>query len=174
MHTKSSALDSMHRATEGFLALLDGVSDTQWHLHPAGEEWSIAQTVEHVVLSNRGILKGLEHLLAAPIADDATRFDDAGISSAMFRSDGPAPAFAVPTGRFATRAEGVAALSAAFEDIAAWAKESPETLRAHGLPHPLFGLFDGVQWILFGAAHTDNHARQLRAIRAHRDFAREP
>jgi hypothetical protein len=135
MHSWSTALDSMRHSTEGFLALLDGVSDTQWHLRPAGEEWSIAETVEHVVLSNRGILARLGQLSAA-------------------------------------RAEGVAALTAACDGIAAWTKETPADLRGHGLPHPIFGTFDGVQWILFAAAHTDNHVPQLRAIRAHPEFAR--
>jgi hypothetical protein len=171
VHITQTALDSMCHSTEELLALLDGASDSQWHLRPAGEEWSLAETAEHVVLSNCAILARLGRLLAASLARDATHFDDAKITADMFRIDGPAPALAVPTGRFATRAEGVAALTAACDGISAWAKECPEELRAHGLPHPIFGFFDGVQWILFVAAHTDNHAEQLRVIRAHPEFA---
>lgn len=44
-------------------------------------------------------------------------------------------------------------------------------LRAYGLLHPVFSVFDGVQWILFAAAHTDNHLPQLRGLRAHRELS---
>jgi hypothetical protein len=54
---------------------------------------------------------------------------------------------------------------------AAWARATTADLRAHGLPHPVFGVFDGVQWILFAAAHTDSHLPQLRALQAHREPA---
>lgn len=49
----------------------------------------------------------------------------------------------------------------------AWARGATFDLRAHGLPHPVFGDFDGIPWILFAAAHTDNHLPQLRELRAH-------
>lgn len=131
----------------------------------------MAETVEHVVLTNHAILARLGQLLTAPFASDAPRFDDAAISGEMFRSAGPAPALAEPTGRFATRAEGVAALAAACDGIASWATETRQDLRAYGLPHPVFGSFDGVQWILFSAAHTDNHIPQLRTLRLYPELA---
>jgi DinB family protein len=164
-HTRATALDAVRRSTRSFLALFDGVSDRAWRLRPAGEEWSIAETVEHVVLSNRAILGRLAALPTAPLAADATRFDDAAISDAMFQGAGPAPALAPPKGRLATRAHGIAALCGAYEGIVAWSNGSRDDLRGFGLPHPLFGTFDGVQWLLFAAAHTDSHAAQLRSLR---------
>jgi hypothetical protein len=165
--TKNDALAQMRSSTTELLALLDGVSHTEWKLRPAGKEWSIAETVEHVVLTNRGVLARLGRLFASPLADDAPRFDDAAISSDMFRTAGPAPpGLAEPEGRFATRAEGVAALEASRDALLAWARDADGDLRRHGLPHPVFGVFDGVQWILFAAAHTDNHVPQVRALRA--------
>jgi len=76
-----------------------------------------------------------------------------------------------PKGRFATRAQGIAALNEVRDELVAWARATTADLRAHGLPHPVFGVFDGVQWILFAAAHTDNHLPQLRALQAHRELA---
>lgn len=161
------ALESMRNSTERFLGLLDGLSDAQWRVRPDGEEWSIAETVEHVVLTDRAIAGRLRQLAAAPIAPGVPRFDDAAIHDSMFRSVVAPPGLAEPVGRFATRAEGVAALVAACDAIANWVASADLDLRAHGLPHPVFGLFDGVQWILFAAAHTDNHVSQIRELRAH-------
>lgn len=172
MHTRKSALEAMQHSTSALLVAIGDVSDVQWRLRPADQEWSIAETVEHVVLTNRGILARLRGLLAAPLGSDTVRFDDGAISDEMFRGPAP-PGFAEPTGRFATRAEGVAALRASCDAVAAWAEAAPEQdLRSHGLPHPVFGVFDGVQWILFGAAHMDNHVPQLRALRSHPEIAK--
>lgn len=167
MHDAKSALARMRRATDALLAELEGVPDAAFRLRPPGEEWSLAETVEHVALAAEGTLARLrKQLFTSPLAPAAARFDDAKIDAEMFRTDGPAPALAVPTGRFATRAEGVAALRSLCAAVADWVARLDRDPRAFGLPHPVFGSFDGVQWILFLAAHADNHAPQLRAIRA--------
>jgi hypothetical protein len=54
------AITRFGRSTRSFLETLDGVSDPAWQVPPAGEAWSLAETVEHVVLANR--------LRAAPAA----------------------------------------------------------------------------------------------------------
>jgi len=168
----ANAVARFERSTRSFLDALDGVSDRAWRLRPAGEAWSLAETVEHVVLADRSVRTALQQLLAAPLPAGATRFDDAAISAGMFEAAGPAPpGLGEPKGRFATRAEGIAAVVEARDELVAWARGTPADLRAHGLPHPVFGVFDGVQWILFAAAHTDNHLPQLRALRAHREIA---
>jgi hypothetical protein len=71
----------------------------------------------------------------------------------------------------ATRTEGIAVLVEVHDELVACARGTAADLRAYGLPRPVFGVFDGVQWILFAAAHTDNHVPQLRALRAHRDVS---
>jgi hypothetical protein len=72
---------------------------------------------------------------------------------------------AEPTGRFATRSEGASALIAVRDGVAAAVRNDGERLRAFGFEHPVFGTFDGVQWVLFLAAHTDNHVPQLQRLR---------
>jgi len=168
----ADAVERFERSTRSFLDALDGASERTWRLRPAGEIWSLAETVEHVVLTDRSVRARLQQLLAAPLTAGAPRFDDAAISAGMFETAGPAPpGLAEPKGRFATRAEGIAALIEVRDELVAWALATAADLRAHGLPHPVFGVFDGVQWLLFAAAHTDNHLPQLRALQAHRELA---
>src|SRR5512147_237404 len=132
MHTANYALESVQRSTRTFLDLVGGVSDSQWRLRPSDREWSMAETVEHVVLSNRAILTALGRLVAAPLAEGARRCDDAAISVDMFRAADPQPALAEPTGRFATRFEGVAALVATRDALRAWVSLTRDIdLRAH-------------------------------------------
>lgn len=166
------AIQRFQRSTRSFLEALDGVSDRTWQLRPGGEAWSVAETVEHVVLTDRLVRARLQQLLAAPLPAGAPRFDDASICAGMFDVAGPAPpGLAEPKGCFATCAEGIAALTEIRDELVAVAQATTGDLRAHGLPHPAFGVFDGVQWILFAAAHTDNHLPQLRALQGHPELA---
>jgi len=166
------AVERFERSTRAFLDALDGVSERTWRVRPAGEAWSLAETVEHVVLTNRSVRTRLQQLLSATFPAGVRRFDDAAISAGMFATAGPPPpGLAEPTGCFATCAEGIAALTEIRDELVAWARAATADLRAHGLSHPVFGVFDGVQWILFAAAHTDNHEPQLRALQAHRELA---
>lgn len=168
----ADAVERFERSTRSFLDVLESVQEGTWRLRPAGETWSLAETVEHVVLTDRSVGAKLQQLLAAPLPAGASRFDDAAISAGMFETAGPAPpGLAEPRGRFATPAEGIAALIEVRDEVVAWTRATTADLRAHGLPHPVFGVFDGVQWLLFAAAHTDNHLPQLRALQAHRELA---
>ena len=152
-------------STDAFLALATAITDDRWRGIPAGEEWSAAHTVEHVVLTNRATLGRLRRLADGTPMAGVPRFPDEKIVETMFHGIPAPPGLAEPIGRFTTRAEGEAALIAVCDEIAGCAATEGDRLRDVGFAHPVFGMFDGVQWILFLAAHTDNHIPQLRRLR---------
>lgn len=160
-----AALEKFGQSTGTFLAIVHDISDHGWTLPPPGENWSAAETVEHVVLTNRATLKRLRDGAGALPVDGAPRFPDAQIVEMMFHGVPAPPGAAEPTGRFATRAEGVTALIAVRDSIGESVRAQADGLRDVGFAHPVFGIFDGVQWVLFLGAHTDNHIPQLRRLR---------
>jgi len=160
----AEAVERFLRSTQTLLAALGTVPNARWLLRPEGEEWSLAETVEHVVLTDEATLARFRgRLLGSPFPEDATRFPDERIGEEMFRGPAP-PGLAEPTGRFASKAEGVAALGAVRDAVADFARREGDRLRGCALPHPVFGPFDGVQWVLFLAAHTDNHRPQIERL----------
>jgi DinB superfamily len=165
MDDRKQALERMARSFDAFLALLDGVDDEGWSARPAGEEWSLADTVEHVVVANRGFGAAVRRAVGAPLRPDARRLADADLPK-VFEGPGPAPDLAAPTGRFASRDEALAAFAASRAAIESGAADAAVDLRTVGAPHPILGPLDGVQWILFAGAHADNHVPQLRRLRA--------
>ena len=165
MTSAREAVARFFRSTESFLALVDGLADDHWRLRPAGEEWSPGETVEHVVLTNRATLRRLQRVADAVPMTTVARIPDARIVERMFHGVPAPPGLAQPTGRFATRAEGVTALITVRDGVADSVRIEGDRLRDVGFAHPVFGTFDGVQWVLFLAAHTDNHIPQLRRLR---------
>ncbi len=140
-------------STEEALSLLDGLTREQWSHRPDGEEWSLAETVEHVVLTNEATLG----LLGRPLFSMPR-------PESMFRGPAP-PGLAEPKGRYESSQRGIEALTATRDAIVERVIAEEGRLRDFALPHPVFGPFDGVQWVLFVAAHTDNHIPQLRRLR---------
>jgi hypothetical protein len=46
-----------------------------------------------------------------------------------------------------------------------FARTTQESLRGRFYPHPLVGMIDCYQWLLFLAAHTERHSAQMEEIR---------
>ena len=167
MTSAEEALERFLASTAAVLALLDEtLGDERWRLRPEGEPWSLAETVEHVWLTDQSTLARLrDRLPASPIPPMEPRLPDARITAALFEGVPAPPGLAEPSGRFVAREEGVAALAKVRDGVVDAVRAHAPRLREHGLPHPVFGTLDGVQWILFLGAHTDNHLPQVRRLR---------
>jgi hypothetical protein len=175
MNETELALAALAKATVDFLATMDGVGAEEYLVSPGPGRWSLAENAEHTTVVIRGAERFLTtRLLHQPLAagDPSRRVQDADLLK--FFTDRTrsldAPEFVRPKGRWTNREEMTSAIRAATSGIVAWVRETPADLRAFGLPHPIFGPLDGIQWINFLALHTDRHAKQALEIRV--DLAR--
>ena len=169
MDDASAAADQLGSATDRFVGECAGISDEQWTFSPGPGLWSMAHVAEHLAISNRNILRRLTTQLFDSRLDGRTAdVLDVEIPYLFYRGDEP-PNVATPTGDwklgFATDALAVSARS-----ILQWAAGEKADLRRYGVPHPVFGVLDGVQWLLFAAAHSERHRSQLIGLKRHRDF----
>ena len=171
MTETDDALVALAKATVDFLATLDGVGAEEYLASPGPGRWSLAENAEHTAVVIRSAERLLTtRLLQQPLAvdDPARRVRDADLP--RFLADRmraiDAPEFVRPKGRWPIRHEMTSALEAATAGIVNWARATPADLRSFGVPHPIFGPMDGIQWINFLAVHTDRHARQSLEIRA--------
>jgi hypothetical protein len=151
------------------LRTIDATSE-QWLFCPAPGAWSISRIAEHVGISAQNIADRLASRLAgAAIERGATGVEDFEIPYLFYRGDEP-PNVATPTGTWIDRKLAALRISASLDALASWAAAAGLDLRAHGLAHPAFGVLDGVQWILFAAAHTERHRAQAIGVRKHGSF----
>lgn len=165
MVSAKAALERFQASSESFLALAEGFPDEGWVIRPPDEEWSASQTVDHVHETNERTLRRLQRGLLgeAPTSTGAAVADE-NIVESMFYGIPPPPGIAEPVGCFGTPLEGTRAMTATCSAIAGCVHEGGDRLRTFSFVHPVFGDFDGVQWILFLAAHTENHIPQLRRL----------
>lgn len=154
-----------------FQEALAGLAPDQWSFHPEPAVWSILQIAEHVALVEHSVARLLTGKLAGmPLSEDQRRglkSRDALVTTALFDRNTrmSAPSQALPTGRYADPTEAAAVFESERAVILEWLTVTDLDLRAHGAPHPALGLLDGKQWLLFGAAHCERHARQILEIK---------
>jgi DinB superfamily len=162
-------LQELNATADGFLKSLDGVPADRWTYSPSPDIWSVSQTAEHTTT----VFRGVQRLLATKLLDQpfppGTRspVTDEAIVMAMFDRSlrTAAPQVVIPKGRWATREELSAAFIEAREQLVRWFNDVTVDLRGYQSDHLVIGTMDGVQWLIFVAAHTERHTRQILEFR---------
>ncbi len=156
------ALTVFRSSADRLTDALGGTSDPTWVFKPSSSVWSIAEVIEHVTMTDRGI-RGLASRALRPFAaGERPALSDAAIAT-IFDSDGlpPPPDGQEPTGTWIDRAAAIDQFKETSAALAGWYETTDLDLRALTFSHPVFGLLDGVQWLLFAASHHDNHTRDV-------------
>jgi hypothetical protein len=168
-------LHELTGTTDSFIAVLDGVSPAQWTFQPAPETWSVGQIAEHTTAVLRSSQRFLTtKLLQQRLPPDppGPRVTDEQIVNRMFDRTRrfSAPETVQPKGRWATREELLHAFVESRNTLAQWCAPLTINLREFGTPHPMFGLLDGIQWMVFIAAHTERHTHQILELKRVQGF----
>ena len=161
----TSHLDRLQKELESALAGAGAES----LVHSPEGKWSIAQILEHLLLSYRGTAKGLSKCLEAgkPLATRATAMQRAAtllvLDLGYFPTGRKAPERTVPRGMPAAEVR-----EAIFPEIRTMATQLDECERRFGadtrvLDHPVIGPLTVPQWRKFHWIHGRHHAKQIRA-----------
>ena len=168
MIARNDADAMVRRAYERFGEQFGTMSPAQFAYRPAAQSWSVADVAEHVALSNAGILQRLSAGLRTPLSGPLG-VEDEEIPYLFYAGEEPTH-IAAPTGTWTDVAVAADAYAASARAVTSWAEETNVDLRLYGGRHPMFGLLDGVQWLLFAAAHTERHRRQILGYSVRPDF----
>jgi DinB superfamily len=173
---RDRAVDYLTQTQKDFLAATDGLSDAQWKFKAAPDRWSIAETAEHIAVTEQMIWelvsgKIMKSPAAPEKAAEAKGKDEIILSKIPDRSrKAQAPEQLKPTGRWATRA----ALVKDFEGMRAreiaYLAETKEDLRNHFEEHPFLKTMDAYQWLIFNGAHSKRHTAQILEVKADPNF----
>ncbi len=148
-----------------------GLTALQWGFRPTYESWSITENLEHLVLIEGRVHAIIGNMSSAPEAESASKqseMDEVILNEVPKRSTKvKAPEPVCPEGRWS----GVEALQhfLSSRERTMQLLAAP-LLRGRVRPHPLFGAWDGYQWLLATGSHTARHTEQIREIKADANF----
>ncbi len=173
---KDRALQYLESTKKNVLEATKGLSEAQWNFKPAPDRWSVAQVMEHIAAAEdflRDTTK--EKVMTAPAGEagrDLKKTDEAVLMMVPDRTHkAQAPEPLVPSNRFGSPEGSVKHFvesRSATEDFL----KSTGGLRDHVMDSPL-GKLDGYEFVLFIAAHSERHTKQINEVKADPNFPKK-
>jgi uncharacterized damage-inducible protein DinB len=171
---RAKAVAYLQKTEAGVIDAAKGLSPAQLNFKPAPERWSVAEVLEHIA-SAEDFLMGMVHEKvmtspARPEGEDVAAIDALVLTAVPDRTQKiQAPEPLKPTNRYGSPKDSLAHFEASRAQTIAFLTESKD-LRDHAMDSPLGKKMDGYQWILFVAAHSERHTKQMLEVKADPNF----
>ncbi len=170
---REKAEQYLQQTRDGVVEATKGLSDAQMKFKLAPDRWSVAETLEHITLAEDFLLlNDKDKIMKAPAGAtdrDAAKIDAMVVAMVPDRTQKrQAPGPLVPTGRW-TSAETLDHFLKSRAQTIAFLESTPD-LRAHVADSPLGQPMDAYEWLLFIAAHSQRHTKQILEVKADPSF----
>lgn len=170
---KEKGLQYLEKTKKDVLDATKGLSAAQWNFKPAPDKWSVAEVVEHIAAAE-DLLRGMtaEQAMKGPAAPDRDlkKTDDAVLAMIPDRSHkAQAPEPLKPTNRFGSPEGTLKHFVESRAKTEEFLKTTPD-LRMHTMDSPLGMKLDAYEWVLFIAAHSERHTKQILEVKADPNF----
>lgn len=168
---RERAIEYLKQTQKDFLASIEGISEAQWKFKAAPDRWSIAETAEHIGLTEQVIWDLISgKIMKSPPAPEKRAEvqgkDEIILTKVPDRSKkAQAPEQLRPTGKWPTKEALVKDFQSTREKEISYVAETKDDLRSHFEDHPLLKTMDAYQWILLNGAHCKRHTLQIQEVK---------
>lgn len=164
---KAELVQALEISTQSFLDLIATVPEEKFHWSPGPGAWSVAQVIEHVLITESGV----NHVLLAPPQKKEDR--DPGEKVAYiqqvffdfeqrYQAGGPI----LPRGKRVEREELVSKFKAIREKLTRIIADQNLAITCGSFVHRIFGSLTRLEWVYFNLAHSRRHEEQIKKILA--------
>jgi len=171
---RAAAVAYLQKTEAGVIEGAKGLSEAQLNFKAAPDRWSVAQVLEHIA-STEDMLFGLVQTQvmtapARPAGEDVKAIDELILTAIPDRTQKrSAPEPLIPNDRFHGAKASLEHFEASRAKTIAFLNDTKD-LRDHAIDSPLGKKLDGYQWLLFIAAHSERHTKQLLEVKADPNF----
>ena len=169
------AVTYLEKTRAGVVEATRGLSAEQWHFKPATNRWSAAEVTEHLA-ATEDLLMGLIQSQVMKAAartelEDVKALDEFILRQIPDRTHkAQAPEALQPGNRFGSPEASLKHFQDSRAKTIAFLKTTKD-LRQHAYKSPQLGkTLDGYQWVLFIAAHSERHTKQIDEVKADPNF----
>ncbi len=176
---RKEAAKYLDETRKSFLAEIKGLNEAQWKFKAAPDRWSVAEVAEHIALSEDMIFGMItDRIMKSPAAPEKKesvkgKETQLRLNIANRTVKAQAPETLKPLNKWATQAELVKAFNTSRAKTTAYVKTSPDDLRSHFAPHPVFKDLDAYQWVFLLAGHSARHTDQIKEVKADPNFPKK-
>ena len=165
---RGEILEHLQKSRADLLHLVSDVSDADFMKKPSKEVWSIAEVVEHLVLIDESLFNSILH--KAENVPDTTP-ETVPNDKILYVVPNPkygkvtAPKNLVPQSTYNSKDEALMAFNTNRDRIENFVKTTDLPLQRVAFQHFALGLLNGMNWLVFIAAHCQRHINQIRNLK---------
>ncbi len=174
---RDKALKYLETTRANVVEVTKGLSSAQWNFKPAPDRWSVAEVTEHIAAAE-DFLMGMvtEKVMKAPArteADDVKAIDEQVLKAVPDRTNKvQAPEPLQPTNRYGSPEASLKHFEESRGKTIEFLK-STNDLREHAADSPFGKKMDGYEWVLFVAAHSERHTKQINEVKTDPNFPKK-
>jgi len=170
---RDRAVQYLEQTRDGVVAATKGLSEAQLKYKSAPDRWSVADTLEHIAVSEDFLLANVKNNVmkapAGPADRDTAKIDASVLAVIPDRSrKAQAPPELVPKGRW-TPSEALDHFLKSRAETIAFLQATPD-LRQHVTDSPFGQKLDAYEWLLFIGAHSERHTKQIVEVKSDANF----
>ena len=174
---RTQAIKYLEQTRAGVIAATKGLTEAQWNFKPATNKWSVAEVTEHIAAAEDFLMDLVTNkVMTAPgrtNAEDVKALDEMILKMIPDRSHkATAPEPLQPNNRFGSTKESLKHFRDSRAKTIAFVKTT-EDLRGHAMASPLGKDLDAYEWVLFIAAHSERHTKQIEEVKANPGFPKK-
>jgi uncharacterized damage-inducible protein DinB len=171
---REQGIKYLETTRDGVLAATKGLSEAQWNFKPGPDRWSVAEVTEHIAAAEDLLMKRVqdEAMKAPPRtgSEDVKAIDAFVLQAIPDRSHkAQAPEPLKPNNRFGSPKDSLKHFTESRAKTIAFLKKTND-LRQHATDSPLGQKLDAYEWLLFIAAHSERHTKQIEEVKADPNF----
>jgi hypothetical protein len=173
---RAALVDLLTKTRQDFIQSVKGLTQAQWDFKPSPFSWSVAQTAEHIVLSEHYLFNVSQQLLKGPAQTRTSSASAADEDKGLLTRVGDRshrvmnPAAIAPHGQFKTADDAIAAFTQARDHNIEYAKTTQDDLRHHLTSDGGGGQLDAYEFLLLMAGHSGRHTLQIKEIEANAKY----
>ena len=167
---REKAVKYLEKTRADVLAATKGLSQAQWNFKPAPDRWSVAEVTEHIAAAEDFLMEMVRDkvMKAPPRAEpgDLKSLDELVLQRIPDRTaKAQAPEPLRPNNRFGSPKDSLKHFRESRAKTIEFLKTTDD-LRQHAVDSPLGKKLDGYEWVLFIAAHSERHTKQINEVKA--------
>jgi hypothetical protein len=173
----ASGIKYLEKTRQGVVAATKGLSEAQLKFKPATNRWSVAEVTEHIAAAEDLLMTMIQgQVMKAPgrtEAEDIKALDKMVLEKIPDRTaKAKAPEPLEPKNQFGSTQGSLKHFQESRAKTIAFLKATPD-VRMHASESPLGKKLDAYQWVLFIAAHSERHTKQIEEVKADPNFPKK-
>ena len=173
----NKAVQYLEKTRSGVIKATQGLSPAQWNFKPATNRWSVAEVTEHIAAAEDLLRDMIQNqVMKSPVATNAANANQVDamvmkrVPDRSVKAQAPEPL--QPRNRYGSPEASLKHFEESRAKTIELVQSTPD-LREHSADSPLGTRLDGYEWVLFIAAHSERHTKQIEEVKATPGFPKQ-